>query len=178
MTRFTILAAATLLAAAACDQPPTAPTSDELRAAAPAAVLNGAPDRRSATGSAHFLTGGEHRTVAFTAIRDADGSVHGQFQMNIHALDVFWHTEVECLTIVGNRAFIGGTVTSSSDARVRVGTKSYFWVEDHGQGADAPPDRVSLVSPNEDQQGLDDFCNLVQNLLPGRDVLRGNVQIR
>jgi hypothetical protein len=132
-----------------------------------------------AVGSAHTLSGGALRTAAFNAIEHADGSVSGNAQINVHALDVAWHTRIECLTVVGNRAFLGGTITGSSDeARVRVGTKSYFWVEDNGEGDDAAPDRVSVAGVNETPGGLADFCGLVQNLLPGRDVLHGNVQVR
>lgn len=164
---------ATAFAVAGCEAP-TQPASEpafEQTLAAQGGVS------ASVTGSAHFLTGGEHRTVALSAVKHGDGSVSGSIQINIHAFDAWWHTDVECLTVVGNRAFLGGTITAASDSRIQVGTKSYMWVEDHGEGESAPPDRVSLAGLNETQQGLDDFCGLVQNLLPGRDVVRGNVQV-
>jgi hypothetical protein len=129
-------------------------------------------------GSAHRLAGDQQRTATFSAITMPDGTIQGEAQLNVRASDVWWHTRLECLTVDGNRAYLGGTITAASDARVRIGSKSYFWVEDNGEGPGAPPDRVSISNPNETQQGLDDFCNLVQNLLPGSDVLRGNVQIR
>jgi fermentation-respiration switch protein FrsA (DUF1100 family) len=150
-----------------------------LMASSLTASSRGSSPGSAALGSAHTLSGGEMRTATFDAITHADGSVSGNAEINVHALGVAWHTSIECLTVVGNRAFLGGTVTESSDAtRVRVGTKSYFWVEDNGEGNDAPPDRVSVAGVNETPTGLADFCGLVQNLLPGRDVLHGNVQVR
>ena len=148
-----------------------------LMAVSPAASTRVSP--AAAMGSAHTLSGGEMRIATFDAITHADGSVSGNAEINVLALNVAWHTRIECLTVVGNRAFLGGTVTTSSDTtRVRVGTKSYFWVEDNGEGDGAPPDRVSVAGINETPEGLADFCGLVLNLLPGRDVLHGNVQVR
>ena len=159
--------------AAACSEPVAPDGSPEQARAilSPSAVV------ASATGSAHTLSGGQLRAVTFNALKKGDGSVEGQFQINLLAADVRWKATVECLTIVGNRALFGGTITQASDPRVIPGTKSYFWVEDHGEGNDAV-DIVSLAGVNETQQGLDDFCGLIQNLLPPRDVVHGNVQVR
>lgn len=163
-----------IAAVAACSKLPTAPSASPVAGG----ELSAQGVTTSVVGSAHRLSGGQQRAVAFNAMVLPDGTVSGEAQINVRALDAWWHTQIECVTIVGNRAFLGGSITAASDARVTVGTKSYFWVEDHGEGANAPPDVVSLAGVNETQQGLDDFCNLVQNLLPGTDVLRGNVQIR
>jgi len=130
----------------------------------------------SATGSAHTQTAGELRVTVFTANKLADGTVSGEFTIDILALDARWRTSVECLTVVGNRAFIGGTIVDTNHPIIQVGTKSYFWVDDAGPGSDQP-DRVSLAGVNETQEGMDDFCGLVQNLLPGQDVLQGNVRV-
>jgi hypothetical protein len=170
------LIALAIVSVAACTKMPTAPSPSPGDGAGQTAVGQGAGP--VVTGSAHRLSGGEQRTVTFSAVTMADGSVQGEAQINVGAIDAWWHTRIECLTVVGNRAFLGGTITAASDARIRLGTKSYFWVEDHGEGAGAAPDRVSLAGANESPEGLADFCNLVQNLLPGSDVLRGNVQIR
>ena len=143
---------------------------------APPALQESAGVVASATGSVHTQTAGELRVTVFTANRLADGSVSGEFTVNILALGVRWRTAVECVTVVGNRAFLGGTIEDSSDPRIRVGTKSYFWVEDSGPGSGQPA-RVSLAGVNETQEGLDDFCGLIQNLLPGRDVLQGDVPV-
>ena len=170
-----VLAAA--ISAAACSQNlPTAPGNPPAPAASTSVTGGAGP---VVTGSAHTLSaGGELRAVAFNAVALPDGSASGEAQINVQSIDAWWHTRIECLAVVGNRAFLGGTIAEASDARIRVGTKSYFWVEDHGEGAGAPADRVSLAGVNETPEGLEDFCGLVQNLLPGLDVLRGNVQIR
>jgi len=162
----TIMAAA--LAVAGC--------SDAPDISSPLAAHLGAGVVASATGSAHTQTGGELRVTVFSANQLADGSVSGEFTINILAIDARWRTRVECLTVVGNRAFIGGTIVDTSHPVIRVGTKSYFWVDDSGPGSDQP-DRVSLAGVNETQEGMDDFCGLIQNLLPGRDVLQGDVRV-
>lgn len=174
MQSMTIAAVSALAASVVACSEPLAP-EDGLAVAA--AVEAASAVVASATGSAHTLAGGQLRAVTFNARKKADGSVAGEFQINILALDVRWKADVECLTIVGNRALFGGTITHASDPRVIPGTKSYFWVEDHGEGGGAV-DIVSLAGFNETQQGLDDFCGLIQNLLPPRDVLHGNVQVR
>ncbi|HET9372348.1 MAG TPA: hypothetical protein VFO19_18930 [Vicinamibacterales bacterium] len=155
-------------------------TSRDAAPRAAGARLSAAPNAGAAAiGSAHTLSGGEPRTAAFAAVGLPDGSVSGEAQINVHALNVAWHTRIECLTVVGNRAFMGGTITeSTNEAVVRTGTKSYFWVEDNGEEGGAAPDRISVAGVNETPEGLADFCGLVQNLLPGRDVVHGNVQVR
>lgn len=173
MRTFTSVLALCGLVILGCEAPTQPEASFELEPT----VARAASSTPAVTGSAHFLTGGQPRTVVINAVEHVDGSVSGTMQISIKAFDAWWHTDVECVTVAGDRAFLGGTITEASDARIQVGTKSYLWVEDHGEGSAASPDRVSIAGLNETQQGLDDFCGLVQNLLPGTDVLRGNVQI-
>jgi hypothetical protein len=176
MKKALIVAAAAFSVAACSQNLPTAPGNPPAPAASSSVTGGAGP---VVTGSAHTVSaGGDPRVVAFNAVGLPDGSASGEAQINVRSIDAWWHTRIECLAVVGNRAFLGGTITAVSDARIRVGTKSYFWVEDHGEGAGAPPDRVSLAGVNETPEGLADFCGLIQNLLPGLDVLRGNVQIR
>ena len=150
-------------------------------------VADGAPPPRldavgggptSATGSGHYFSGGEIRTLAFSAVRHDDGAVSGEYQLNVHALDAVIHVRVECLLVVGNRARLGGTVVRSTAPAVREGLKSYFWVVDNGEGADALPDIVSTAGFNEDQEGLDEFCHDGPTILPPHNVIHGNVQVR
>lgn len=162
-------------AATACDTPTeTAAFAGPQDAIAPRFADGGSRVVAAATGSAHFETAGAIRNVTFSATRRADGSVEGEAEIVIHGLDAFWHIRVECVTVVDNRAFLGGTITSASDDRLRIGAKSYFWVEDHGRAGD----RVSIAGFNETPEGLADFCELRQNLLRGTDVLQGDVTVR
>lgn len=176
MKRVLVVLAAAAMAAACSESFPTAPAPPPAGDGAAGTSVQGAGPK--VVGSAHTISGGEHRVTTFSAVTLPDGSVSGEAQINAMSVDAWWHTRIECLAIVGNRAFLGGTITAASDARIQLGSKSYFWVEDHGEGGGAPPDRVSIAGVNETPQGLADFCGLVQNLLPGLDVLRGNVQIR
>ncbi|MCI0435513.1 MAG: hypothetical protein L0271_17990 [Gemmatimonadetes bacterium] len=161
--------------ASSCDAPLAV---EESIALSPQATVAWAGVQQSVNGSGHTFSGGELRVATFHAEKKADGSVSGGFNLNILVLDVHFQASVECLTVVGNRAFFGGTITSSNSALIQVGTKSYFWVEDNGEGTNDPADIISVAGVNETQEGLDDFCNLVQNLLPPRTVVDGNVQVR
>ena len=162
-----------VFALAACDAA-TDPVQPEAERAA-SETADASAVVASATGSGHVESAGEPRTFTFSAVRQGDGSVQGESQLVIHAFDAYWHTRIECLTVVGNRAFMGGTITTASGAPIVEGTKSFFWVEDNG---DDGTDRISIAAFNADQDALDEFCALDNNPLPGADILEGNVTVR
>lgn len=175
----------TSVVVAACEQP-VGPFADEGPglepdgslapfAAATSAVI------ASATGSGHFTSGGELRTLAFTAVRRADGSVSGQYQVVIHAIDRFLHVSVTCLSVRNDTAWIAGVIDRTNHPVIQEGTVSYFWAVDGGEGAGAE-DKVSIARIN-DRLGEDQrFCSLMPDEefsgLPGRVVEHGNVQVR
>lgn len=97
----------------------------------------------SARGGGHFQEAGALRTFAFTAKNRADGSTQGQWQVHNRANGVREHGVVTCLEVVDNRAWIGGTVTHSSDP-LRVGQDRNFRVFDGGEGSGSQ-DYASLV---------------------------------
>ena len=51
---------------------------------------------------------------------------------------------VTCLTVIGNDAWIGGTIDDSSDPTV-VGSGSWWHVTDNGEGANAPADITTFL---------------------------------
>jgi len=74
----------------------------------------------------HFVldAAGARRVFSFTAQEHADGTVSGQFQVTIMesafgslnpAITRLDQAEVTCLSVVGNRAWVGGVAKSSSN---------------------------------------------------------------
>src|SRR3990172_6971448 len=107
---------------------------------------------QSVTGSGHFTVGGELRTFAFTARRYTDGSVSGEYQGVRHDLDVPWHGNVTCFTVIGAQAWIGG-VAESAGGVVIPGTDASWRVVDNGEGQNAQPDQISLQLVNRPPGG-------------------------
>jgi hypothetical protein len=131
---------------------------------------------QSATGSGHYTTGGEIRTFAFSAVRNADGSVKGEYQINVHASDLFFHVTVTCMDVVGNTAFVAGIIDKASGPPIIEGTVSYFYTTDGGEGPDAV-DIVSVARINDRPEAAEEFCTTHPRLLPPRIVEKGNVQV-
>lgn len=174
----TILPTLLLAALAACDSPADpGPAADPALSRHPveAGVV------ASATGSGHYTSGGELRTLAFTATRRADGTVNGEYQVNIHAIDAYFHVAVTCLSARNDTAWIAGIITGTDHPVIREGTVSYFWAVDGGEGHGAT-DVVSTARIN-DRLGEDQrFCSLMPDEdfsgLPGHVVEHGNVQVQ
>lgn len=162
------------LLATSCE-PTTAPPTDDadLRIAASVAG-SGVTDK--ATGSG--VRTGSIRHLQFSANGKADGSVSGQFNLTFEGSGNFRvHAEVTCLRVVGNQAWIGG-VNKSSTNPAFVGLESGFLVEDNGEGANAAPDRVSLMFVNLPPGGAALVCaggTAVDGTLA--DIDQGNVQV-
>lgn len=83
-----------------------------------------------------------------TTFPGADG------QLEVHALqrngvEFVVHSTVECMSIVGNQAWMAGRatkVTINNKTRPDLEGITTAWrVEDNGEGANSPPDRASLV---------------------------------
>ncbi|WP_138429051.1 hypothetical protein [Fodinibius saliphilus] len=107
-----------------------------------------------ATGSGHFDIADELRNFAFTA-KAYDGGAKGQWQLTNRFLDVTTHGVVKCLSVVGNTAWVGGMITSSSNG-IFEGLETGFRVVDNGNGGSGTPDQISLVFIGIDAEA---FCN-------------------
>jgi hypothetical protein len=133
----------------------------------------------SATGSGGVTGGaGGKVTFSFTAADKGDGADRGQIQAINHDSGNRLHVEVDCLRVTGNTAVMSGTVKKVSDPSglVQEGWFSIFAVQDNGEGANDPPDRVSnLLSRSFAPWD----CESV--VPPGGiifEVERGNIQVR
>ncbi|MGH7713715.1 MAG: hypothetical protein ACREOG_20700 [Gemmatimonadaceae bacterium] len=130
------------------------------------------------TGSGHIEAGDGLRNFTFHAMLRPDGSVEGSYRILRTDLSTEFAVDVTCLSVVGNQAWIGGIISASGSPGIIVGTVSYFYAIDNGEGDDAQPDIVSLARVN-DRAGEDLlFCATRPTLLPPRTVQFGNVQIR
>jgi len=163
---------ATALALAACDLP-----TGEQHVTAP--LFNqGAGQEHAVTGSGHVPSGDGLREFTFHAVRNVDGAARGSYKIEFTATGLFVLVDVTCLSVVGNTGWVGGRIVDSNIPVVRIGTVSYFYAIDNGEGAGAAPDRVSVARLN-DVDGEDiRFCTDRPLLLPAFDVQSGNAQVR
>lgn len=183
-----VLVAAALVGLVACDSPVGASSTIEAADASVAAAEAGVV--AAVHGSGHLGPNaiGEGRSLrAFTisARRLASGDVWGQYQLTSdspfgHDADPLLklHGTITCLTVDGDRAYLGGTVDRRNFfERVDI-TGVAIEVVDHGSGPSAPPDEISSVGlfvSNAD--GPRDFCDAAS---PGPVVPidRGDISVR
>jgi len=109
-----------------------------------ASVAIAAPPVHMASGGGTVDDAGARNTHGFTAQIDAAGNVRGQAEFQLRYLDLTIHVEITCLAVVGNDAWLGGTITTSSDPAL-VGQQVLFRVQDNGEGGAAPPDMTSQI---------------------------------
>jgi hypothetical protein len=102
------------------------------------------PTQQQATGAGHILVDGIHRTFAFGAVRHANGLVTGEAQLFNHATGFESHAELICMTVIGNRARMGGII-KHSDVPECEGSNMFFQVEDNGEGHERRTDRISFA---------------------------------
>jgi hypothetical protein len=126
-----------------------------------------------ASGGGIVEYGGALNTHAFTAQVDADGNARGQAEFQLRYIDTTVHAEIDCLAVVGNEAWIGGTVTRSSNpAQVGLGLRILFQVQDNGEGFAVAPDMTSQLV-----WGAVPSCNTTPPL-GVIEWFKGNVQVR
>jgi hypothetical protein len=101
----------------------------------------------SATGSGQIHVSGELRTFTFNAETDSSGVTTGQTETKSRSSGLRWHGTLDCLNVVGNVATMSGVVTdiNSTTPPFVVGSNIVFQVIDNGEGANAPPDLISLT---------------------------------
>ncbi len=150
MKRIAITLAAIALAALGCQQSgPTGPTNSMSSVGNPM-FTNTA---NSGNGVVHRVSVGGHdadffpadKNFSLIAIEHGDGSVTGEWT------DMFGgdlggvHIEVDCLSVVGNQATIGGVIKNGTSNGVDVtGQRALTRVWDFGKSANDPPDAISF----------------------------------
>lgn len=156
----------------ACEGDPTAPPDS-----GPDFDIAASPTR-GVTGSGHIAFASGLREFTFHAVQRPDGTVGGSYKIELTSLDLFFTVDVSCLAIEGNTAWVAGHISDTNASFVQVGSVSYFYAIDNGEGAGAPADVVSTARIN-DVAGEDVlFCTDRPLLLPSFPIEQGNVQIR
>lgn len=135
------------------------------------------------TGAGHtdLPVNGEMRNFTFHVRKDSDGNVSGGYRLHRHDIDAWFTVDATCMTVSGNTAWVGGIISDTNVPNIiQVGTVSYFFATDNGEGAGAA-DRLSRARTN-DRAGQDQvFCNTQPtNLFDPNPltILQGNVQLR
>jgi hypothetical protein len=121
-----------------------------------------------------------NQPLSFNAKKYADGSVTGQFEYHqvVEGESFNFHVEVTCMNVYeGNRAKIGGVIRNSNDPTLPPGVFAWFQVFDNGEGANAPPDRSSLIGFG-DEAANEAFCNSPNPPRFGPWDVHGNVEVR
>jgi hypothetical protein len=192
-----------LVFALACADTPTEVTPDDLALAADhhgnkvvLIVTGGAhADAAPALGGGVFPEGSMLRW-SFTARQTLSGDVSGNLHYNLKkATTAVIDLSIDCLSLVGNTAYVGTTITAYRDAAGkdagRIGTQMVFKATAPGEGSAAPPDEISdniflwalrdwsglpegTCEDPEIQEELDGFTGAIGTYLP---LSYGNVQI-
>lgn len=166
------------LTAVACESP-SAPQASEGPGLEPDGMLIAeAAVTARATGAAHRQFADQPVILNFSAVERADGSVSGEYFYHAVAQHLYIRVDVTCLTVVDNRAWVAGVIVDASDnASGFIGTVSYFYTTDNGEGAAADSDEVSLVRAGDPLEEAELFCTELPTVLPNREVLHGNVNV-
>ena len=180
---------ASAISAGSADEPAVAAASAEGGAFAaqfepPVVAPAAAGVRQSASGHGNLTVNGQFRTFSFTAIRQRDGEVTGQFELHNHATGVRLHGRVTCFFAFArpldpNRGamFAGGVVTHT-DGTIPEGTPVIFNAFDNGEGRNALfPDFLSLLLPTTPQT-VQRQCTNGLAIMPVLPIEGGNIQIR
>lgn len=155
------LVAAFAVGVTAC-QDSTGPTQPPARAMSTVASAEaGTGVVASATGSGHVMQPEAGiRKFTISGLKRADGSVSGQYDLELGPLDLLkefevappllrFHGTITCMTVIGNSAYLGGTVDSHINGELFFGRDDFTGVAieliDNGNGPDAVPDEISSL---------------------------------
>ena len=152
----------------------------EPTATAPSPLLGrgSGPVVQSARGAGHFTVGGEWRTFSFVALKYADGTVQGEYELFSRLTGNRIHGDVTCLSVSGNLAWIGGVQEHSNNEAFPPGGENAFRVADNGEGAKDPPDEMSLMSVNGPPGFAQAYCNGRPPFPALNPIEAGNIQVR
>jgi hypothetical protein len=121
----------------------------------------------SAGGGGHFTVppdvfGAEVGNVlTFKARKEATGEVSGHYnyQQTFQGEIFHFNGPVTCFNVYeGNRAKVGALIEVSNDPTLPPGVFIWWSVLDNGQGANAPPDRSTIIGAG-DEAANEAFCN-------------------
>ena len=119
------------------------------------------------------------RVYSFNANRHADGSVTGRYEHRSFddGQPFYVRGPLTCLTVMGNRAWVGGLIEASSEPAL-VGWDMWFQVQDNGEGAGSPPDWTTLVGASPEAGSAQAYCDEAPEVRFPFDIEHGNIQVR
>ena len=138
-----LLAAGLLLIA--CDNQAPLPTSLKTPTVALDVGDGNGVQHRVSVGSHDFTPPGYDANFSLIAIEHRDGTVTGQWQDTFgpgNGQEGGYHVAVDCVTVIGNTAWIGGVVTKATN-ELLVGTRALTEVRDNGTSSSDTPDQIS-----------------------------------
>jgi hypothetical protein len=116
--------------------------------------------------------------LRYSAALRSDGSVQGEWSYRYYEGGVLttFSGPVTCLTVQGNRAWVGGPITRSSDP-TQVGSGAWWQVADNGTGRHpVVPDQTTFAGIGTMQQTTD-YCATAPAPKHIFDVQLGGVQV-
>lgn len=125
---------------------------------------------QSVSGNAHVMGDPFGKTVTFDIRKNADGSVHGWYNASVRGpggADI--KVRLECLHVVGNQAWAGGTIVEAVNPN-NIGRAVSMRFIDNGEGVNAPPDEFGGI--------WQDYDCATEPDLSTRQVIIGNLQVR
>jgi hypothetical protein len=154
-----------------CIETPLAPREASYGMDAPTANLSlYAGVVQSVSGNAHLMGEGSDATVTFVIRKHADGSVDGWYNASRRGkagADI--KVRMECLHVVDNQAWAGGTIVEAVNPD-NVGRPVSYRFIDNGEGVNAPPDEFGGIWEENDCATEPD--------LDTRPVTIGNLKVR
>jgi len=138
-----------------------------------ATAAQAAPPVHMATWGGKIAVGTDSTQISGVAQIDASGSVKGQaeFHVVVGTDTTEFHVVVDCLSVVGNQAFIGGVISHSSTDPGLAGQRTVWTVIDNGEPG-INVDEGSIPVPGDTRA-----CG-TQPALALHPWAAGNVQVR
>lgn len=136
----------------------------------------------SATGHGNVTQApGVLRTFSFTARQLRDGRIEGEYENHNRLGGATNHGDIDCMVITGNSAVLSGPIRRHTNPLFEEGFVTVFRVEDNGEGANDPPDQVSVLQIHPPPAPGQPEVNCRSGTLPAfamRPIEGGNVQVR
>lgn len=124
----------------------------------------------------HGNRDGDLPQVSMVANKGTDTSVKGQAEVKYPKDRGSFHVEISCLSVWGNEAWVGGTVTRSSFDPFPEGQEIVWTVADNGEGG-GNNDGTGFYFYNPNGEPLADQCDTQTIGTPFFVSTKGNIQI-
>lgn len=182
MKRSPLLALSLLLVSlVACDSAPTSPPNGSVTSLLHSRASTAASGAIVVRGEVSTPSGNGRRILTIDALQTPSGNVKGSYRVDITASGLFFEVEVSCVAGEGNTAWIGGIISATNSAAIRVGSVSYFYIRDNGSPHPVKAFEADVMSTARinDAVGQDlAFCATRPLALPTLGGLEGDISVR